>query len=809
MQAIVDAGLTDYYRFRTEPAVAGVLPDALETQLDELRVFDEPEFIDQLLTAEPSQHSAEPAGSVAEVVLSIDGISCGACVWLLERRLYALAGVLKVSVNGSTHRAHLRFNPQVVSLSAILQHIKRIGYPALPLDVKQQEQRLRQESRQQIQRLFVSGIAMMQVMMYALPGYLSDRAEIAQAHLQLLHWASMVLTVPVILFAAKPFYQGAWRSFRTGSVGMDVPVVIGITAAFCISVYHTVTHQGQIYFDSVSMFVFLLLLARYLEWSVRSRSLRTIDEISQQTIDTANLCVDGATRVVPAGRLKVGDTVLVNSGETVPVNGIVLDNRSLIDLSVLTGESAPLAVEPQDVVAGGAIVVGTPLLLRATATQQQSTLSVIAGLIQRAASDKPAMVKSADQVAHYFVWWLLSFAAVVFLCWWWIDSARAATVAITVLVVSCPCALSLATPAALAVATGNLLRSRLLITKSHVLETSAAITDVVLDKTGTLTNGTPQVISVDCADQVTSADAVALAKVLEAGAAHPFAVAISELDMPDALPTALLQQIQHQVGAGVQAQTADGRYFRIGSPQWCQLDQIALERFDNACSPGAVGSFIYLCVSSEAQFTSPRVIARFVFADTLRPEAADVIACLKSRGLRVHLLSGDQRNVSETCARTLGIDHVCARALPQDKQRYVNTLQQQGACVLMVGDGINDAPVLALADVSVAMSHATSLAQTSADAIALAGGLNALPLLLQQARRTSRVVKQNLAWALGYNALAIPLAALGLVAPWAAAIGMAGSSLLVAANACRLWRVEQPVAKFTPYGPWGVPVWNH
>ena len=800
MQAIVDADLGDYYKFRTQPAPTDAVPQAL----DALQIFDQPEFTDQLLTEQV--HS--DGSACASVTLSIDGIRCGACVWLLERTLRSVPGVVSVSVNGATHRAYLSFDPDRVALSGLLHHIESVGYRAQPLDVHQREQHVARESRRQLQRLFVAGIAMMQVMMYALPGYLSGDAQMEPAHLQLLNWASMVLTIPVVLFSAVPFFQGALRSFKVGGVGMDVPVTIGISAAFCVSVYRTLAQQGEIYFDSVSMFVFLLLLARYLEWSVRCRSLRAIDDISHQSADTAALYVDGAYRQVPAARLQPGDVIQVASGEIVPVDGRLLSDESLIDNSVLTGESQPLAVRRGDALPGGAQVAGTPVQLTVTAAQKQSTLSMVAQLVERGAAEKPPLVATADRVAHYFVWSLLIFALIVFAAWWWIDAARAATVAVTVLVVSCPCALSLATPAALAASTSRLIGLRLLITKSHVLQSTANLTDVVFDKTGTLTHGEPRVAAVEVAGNTPRTQAVALAAALEAGAAHPFAKAIQALDKTQQADTIELQALHHRAGFGISATLGGGCYVRLGSPRWCRLTDRQLQAFKPR-QQRQVSSEVYLCESADRDFATSDIIARFSLADTLRDEAAHVVGAMKAHGLRVHLLSGDQTAVVADCAGQLGIETWRAATQPGDKQRYVQALQSAGACVLMVGDGVNDAPVLAAADVSVAIGNASSLAKTSADAISLASGLSILPVLLQQAWHTAAVIRQNLLWALAYNLTAIPAASFGLVSPWMAAVGMAASSLLVAINSARLWRYSAPgpLAELPP--PAGEMAWNH
>lgn len=812
MQAIIDAGLSDYYRFRSEPA----RPLSIDQDdIDSLRIFDEPEYRAKLLTrsADSATNGIGLQGSeveLAEVTLSVEGIRCGACIWLLERTLRALPDIDEAVVNGSTHRAFIRFNVSRLPLSTILRCIHNIGYEAVPLDIRQREQRLADESRSQIQRLFVAGIAMMQIMMFSLPGYLDGESQIAAAHLKLLHWASMVLAIPIVFFSSTPFFNGAWKSIRTLRMGMDVPVSIGIVVAFSASVWNTLWADGETYFDSVSMFVFLLLLARYLEWAVRCRSVRAIDDVSSHIADKACQLIDGEFQLVPASRLQVGDLIRVDSGQTVPVNAVITTAGTVVNCSVLSGESEPISLGKGDEVPGGAQVVGAPVTCRVTAIQQHSTLSVIGMLVNRGAADKPELANIADQVAYYFVWCLLSLSLLVFLCWWWIDASRAITVAVTVLVVSCPCALSLATPLAFASSASRLIHSKLLITRGHVLETTAKITDVVLDKTGTLTHGTPTVLAVDTVAHCDKAHAIGIAAALEEGAAHPFAQAIREMAGDEKTPEMTFTKLRHEAGGGIVAMTGEGITLRLGSARWCGLDESHVDRVFHAQSiHSQPASYVFLCESSDENFSRPTAVARFALADTLRDEAADMVTELRHRGLTVHLLSGDQHDVVENCAKRLDIDTWSSASRPEDKQRYVKSLQQNGACVLMVGDGINDAPVLATADVSVAIGNATSLARTTADVISLASDLTVLPLLLRQSQSTMRVVRQNLLWAFAYNMSAIPAASLGLVSPWLAAIGMASSSLLVAVNAARLMRISNNSSVKERFISTGALVWNH
>jgi Cu2+-exporting ATPase len=639
--------------------------------------------------------------------------------------------------------------------------------------------------------------------MYAVPVYTAQAGEIEWEFEHLMRWASLVLTLPVMLYSAQPFFAGAWRDLRVRALGMDVPVALGMAAAFAASVWATVTGHGEVYFDSVTMFVFLLLAARYLEWIARRRASRAVDALTAalpervtrlasvpEPADEAALAA-AAAEVVPAVRLAAGDVVRIGVGERIPVDAVILAGSTAIDQSLLTGESVPVPRATGDEVAGGTINAGNPIHARVVRSSAESTLSTIERLIERAALDKPAVALLADRVAAWFVLALLLFAGAVFAAWWYVDAQRALPIAIAVLVVSCPCALSLATPAALAAATGSLTRSGVLVASGRALETMAGATDVVFDKTGTLTEGRPRLVAVEPLDGGGAARALALAAALEAGSPHPLASAIvaaaggAAATPEDASRTPgsggpaagapVATGLEHHAGRGVQG-TIDGVALRLGSReyagQWAPLPE--------AGTAGDAGhSEVWLVAQG-------RAIARFALGDALRPESRATVDALRAAGLRVHLLSGDQPGAVAAVASALGIADWQAGATPAGKLDHVRALQTQGRRVVMVGDGVNDAPVLAAADASLAVGEATALARTAADTVLLSRNIGMVAEVLALARRTRRVIVQNLGWSTLYNLVAIPAAAMGWVPPWLAALGMSGSSLLVVANALRL-----------------------
>jgi Cu2+-exporting ATPase len=783
-QAIVDAGLHDYYRHRAHPAAG---PSAVPPELDELKLYDEPELAARYVRDDPSAHCQE-------ATLLLDGLRCGACVWLIERTLAAAPGVTGASVNFATERAVVRWDPARARLSDILTRIAAIGYRALPYDARRREAQLALGTRQLVRRLFVAGIGMMQVMMYAVPAYTAGAGGIEPEFEQLMRWASLVLTIPAMLYSAQPFFAGALRDLRARSPGMDVPVALGLSAAFAASTWSTVVGHGEVYFDSVTMFIFLLLSARYLEWIARRRASRAVDAMAAALPEQVTRLLDppsGLTEAalaaavleqIPAARAAPGDLLKVVVGERFAVDATIVAGATSVDQSLLTGESEPVPRRVGDEVAGGSVNAGSPVWVQVRRAAADSTLSTIERLIERAALDKPAIALAADRAAGWFVLALLAVAATVAAIWWTIDPARVLPVAVSVLVVSCPCALSLATPAALAAATGAITRRGILVASGRALETIATCTDVVLDKTGTLTAGRPRLVATQGFSGCDTGDALRLAAALGAGSAHPLAAALidaaalvdpgepSQADAHARTPAASAL-VQHP-GLGVEG-TVDGQRYRLGSAAfvagWTAVP----------LTGAGPGSEVWL-----ADPTGP--LARFELRDTLRADARATVDALRAQGLRPHLLSGDRASAVETVATELGIDTWQAQSTPSGKLDYVRALQRDGRRVLMVGDGINDAPVLAAADASLAVGEATALARTAADTVLLSPSLEMVPAMVELARRTRRVILQNLAWAGLYNAVAIPAAAVGWVPPWLAAIGMSASSLLVVGNALRL-----------------------
>jgi len=758
--AIVDGGLTDFYRYRTEKSPQA--QESVPAQLEELGLYDRDDL---------QKSFVQQAGDAREASLILEGIVCAACVWLNEKHVKSLPGVLDFSINYSSHRARLRWDNQRIRLSEILEAISAIGYHAHPFDPGRQEQLYRQERRKALRRLAVAGLGMMQVMMLAVALYAGEYEGMRQGLRNFLRWISLLLTVPVVLYSAQSFFTSAWRGLKRRQPGMDVPVSLAIGAAFLASAWATVSGSGEIYFDSVTMFTFFLLAGRFLEMGARHRAGQAAEELVKLLPATAARLTDAGEERVPVADLISGDRVLVRPGESIPADGCVTEGTSSVDESLLTGESLPLLRKTGDSLVGGTVNNESPLVMRIERVGEETVLSAIVRLLDRAQTEKPSLARSADRVAGWFVLGLLLVAAVVAWWWWLHDPARAFAVTLSVLVVTCPCALSLATPAAVTTATGALTRLGVLTTRGHALETLARASHVIFDKTGTLTEGRLQLETVELLGSVSREDCLRIAAALEQSSEHPIARALSVA--AGAVQSA--EKVSAWPGLGIEG-WVDGQCYRIGITEFVLQKQPA----------GAGTATSSLIAGGVVLGNDKMLLARFGFADRLRDKAAETVHRLKALGLEVELLSGDEAGVVHKVADELGIGRFQARCRPQDKLARIQALQAQGAVVAMVGDGVNDAPVLAAAQVSLAMGGGTQLAHANADMLLLSEQLPQLVTAVVTSRRTLMIIRQNLVWALVYNLLALPLAATGWIAPWMAAIGMSGSSLVVVANALRL-----------------------
>ena len=770
-QTIHAAGLDGFYLRRTESADTPVSADALQ---DEWSHWDHPDVQAAFL---------RPAGDGrADISLLLEGIHCGACIWLIESWLGRQPGVVGASVNFATRRALVTLDPERTTLSKILRAIAAIGYRAHPYDPARREALARRESRTMLLRMAVALLAMMQVMMFAVPTYITvDGVE--PAHQRLLEWASLTLTLPSILYCAAPFFRGAWRDLLHLRPGMDVPVALGLGAAFLASAWATFSGVGPVYYDSVTMFIALLLVARHVEQIARRRAGDAIESVACAGPATAERLprwpASRESATVAAVSLAAGDFVVVRPGASIPADGSVVEGRASVEEAILTGESMPRTRMVGDAVLAGSVVRDGALVLAVTAAGAATRLASIERLVERAGSERPRLARLADRIARWFVAVLLLVAALTAVVWWQLDPARALEVTFAVLVVSCPCALSLATPAALAAAAGALGRRRVLIARADALESLARVTHVVFDKTGTLTTGRLSLVDTVVYGDTTSAAAIALAAALEAVSEHPIARAFTDasgersisVESPSVVP-----------GHGVEGIVA-GRVVRLGTLPFAAA-------LSSASSPRHPFAGMHPSATIVTMGDARGIIASFVLADALRSDAKALIERLHALRVVPMLLSGDRTSTVAAAAATLGIGDARGDAPPEEKRALIGELQARGAVVAMVGDGVNDAPSLAQAQVSISLGTATPLAQWTADVVVLADALVPVAEAIAHARRTLAIVRENLGWAFAYNLVAIPAAALGFVTPLVAALGMSLSSLVVVGNALRLARIR-------------------
>ncbi|MBP9143702.1 MAG: heavy metal translocating P-type ATPase [Thermoanaerobaculia bacterium] len=778
-RAIVASGGGDYYRLRTElpPQGRELVPDFL----GQLAVYDHPAV---------QRTMVRDSGDLKEAALLLEDLSCAACVWLAERSVGGLAGVREFSINYATRRALVRWDPATASLSRVLQAIAAIGFTAHPYDRERAQEVLARERRDRLLRFLVAGALGMQVMTLAVALYAGAFSGMEEPFRKFFRWTSLLLTAPVLLYSARPFFAGAFKDLSHARVGMDVPVALGLTLAYFGSVWATLADRGEVYFDSVVMFVFLLLGARVLELVARERAVREQESVVRSVPATARRlapeAAGGGETIVATVELAVGDRVRILPGESVPADGVIEDGLSSLDEALLTGESVPVARAAGERVIGGAVNVESPLVVRVTAVGEGTVLQALLGLVEQALAAKPEISRVADRTAQWFVRRILVLAAGVGLYWAWADPERVLPTVIAVLVVSCPCALSLATPVALAAASGALARRGLLATRGHAIETLGRADLFVFDKTGTLTTGKLRVDEVVPQAPWSAAEILGIAAALERGSEHPIAGAIasaSAVANGGVIATSLvalrdLRDLRNVPGRGLTA-TVEGERVALGSPGFV-ADQLGLALPPEIAALAARERTMVVLAGESG------VRGAILLDDSLRPESPALVAELRRAGKRVLLLSGDEPGAVRRIAAAAGIDEWEGGASPERKVERVRELTASGAVVAMVGDGVNDAAALAAAPVSVAMGSGAFLAAATADAVLLSNRPQDLGFAVRHAALAIRRVKQNFALAFGYNLIVIPLAAMGRIPPWAAAIGMSASSAMVVLNALRL-----------------------
>ncbi len=796
-EIIYSSGMDGFYQ-RTIEGETLQPPPEINTQLD---VYDldevQSEFVDSL-------------GDTREIHLLVEGIHCAACVWLIEHRLATELGVLDVNVNLSAKKLRLKWDNRVTKLSQLLHYLGQIGYAAVPFDPEAAEGQIKKYNRQLLFRLGFAGFATMNLMWISIALYAgADEGE----YKSLFQWLGMALATPTLIYSGYPFYRGALTGLLNRHLTMDLPIAIGATITYLYSCYVVLSGSdiAHVYFDTVVNFIFVILTGRYLEAMSKRLAVQSTQRLLDLQPKIATQILNDELSIVPVRSLKEGDHVLVKAGEKFPVDGLIIAGESIVDESMLTGESIPVAKFINDMVSAGTTNKEGVLTIQVKQTLKNTALGKIINLVDEAQSTKAPIQCTADRIIPWFVSITLLLATLTFIYWFSEGIEIALMAATSVLIITCPCAFGLATPMAIAVATGVGARMGVLVKHGAVLEILSSIRHFVFDKTGTLTQGKMQVsqiffspLNVNIEQLEPSKESFAQASVyqkkllnlacyLETYSEHAIAKAIVNLAKQYSLMSKVsLEHIKIVSGSGICADY-QGQKLAIGTLGWIKglasteknREQVYLTLTQQMQSYQRLGcTVVYAWLENES-------IAAFVIEDKLRSNAKDVVTQMQQQNFALSLLSGDKKEVAEYMAKQLNIYDVIAEVMPDEKDQVIQKKQQQGHLIAMVGDGINDAPALVRADVGIAMGSGTDVSIDSADIILVNGELEKIPLAAELSRATIATIKQNISISIIYNLVMVPLAMAAMITPLVAAISMPLSSLLVIANAARLrWRFK-------------------
>lgn len=740
-------GLSDFYRLRSAPSQR-----------------KSADTIDQAWASEAVlKHVLREKGDgFYEVSLLIDGMHCSACVWLIERALLQLAGVSDIQINPVTHRAIFTIEQQKTKLQDALLCLQKAGYQPRPLHSDSLDSARKSESRDLLKRLVVAGFGMMQVMTYAFVLYMENFGELPGGTKELFRWLGFLVATPVVFYSATPFFASAFHSLKQRMLNMDVPIAIAIAAVYSSSVYQAMMNQGEVYFESVTMLVFFLLIGRYVEMRARHYSIDNADALVHLTPSFAQkVLATGDLETVAVDLLQAGDRVRVMEGAHIPADGMLLSEKTRLDEALLSGEAAARVRLKDEAVVAGSLVLDGPIEILVTRVGAETFLANLVNLSTKAQTQRPKLTRRGEKATNHFVLRVLVITSLTLAGWLYYDPSQALEATIALLVVACPCALGLAAPAAITRALGVLAKKNILVVKPDAFESLEHVSTVVFDKTGTLTEPIINVSSID-------AEALQFAASLARESQHPLSRAL--LAANDQVILAV-ENVRSVPGMGMEGEI-QGRKFRLGQAKFALNEENRHLANDASLILGEEGRFI----------------ASFDSDESLRQDAEFTVKALQQQGMNCQIFSGDSEKRVEKAADRLGIAIWKSRLLPDDKLAYLQSLQQQKKQVLMIGDGSNDAPVLAGADVSIALTSGAELAQANADVLFCDGQLAHTLYLQKIAQQTRVILQQNQRWAMMYNTLAMPTAALGYIPPWLAAIFMSLSSLFVVLNALRIGR---------------------
>ncbi|MBK5964257.1 heavy metal translocating P-type ATPase [Thiocystis minor] len=791
-EAIHAAGLEGFYRRTPAGDVFGPPPEPPKN----LALYD----LDAV-----QEEFTDVASEAREINLLVEGIHCAACVWLIEKGLETLPGVEDARVNLTGRRLRVRWDNERLKLSRILQRLADIGYAAAPFDPDSAEGALSRENRGLLFRLAWAGFAMMNLLWISIALYSgADRGEFRE----LFHWIGFLLATPTILYSGAPFYRGAWSGLRSGHLSMDLPIAIGVTVTYLYSLAVTLGDSfggsgiGAVYWDTVVNFLFVILVGRYLEAISRRRAVAATQRLLDLQPKVATRLREGDEAVVPVRSLQIGETVLVRPGERIPVDGEVLAGQGSVDESMLTGESRPVAKTPGERVSAGTINGAGVLTVHITGLLRETALGRIIRLVEEAQASRAPIQRLADRIVPWFVAATLGLAALTFIFWMRTDLEFALMAATAVLIITCPCAFGMATPMAIAVASGRGAERGILVKNGAVLERLSSIRHFVFDKTGTLTEGRPVVVGASLV--VPTTQPVAAWRELDWGgetvptlterehrllrqlgalerlSEHPAALAILDLCARAGIGLAgvAVDEVEVAPGLGIGGRV-EGTRVTIGSQDWLLRNNVKLASTERAAATDGEAGQIYCAVDGHE-------VLRLRIQDRLRPGAVSIVRRLREQGIRVTLLTGDRRVVAERIAAQLGEVDLIAEVLPEDKDCVIADLQHQGQRVAMVGDGVNDAPALVRADVGIAMGSGTDVSIASADIVLMSSDLERVAEAAELSRRTLRTIRQNIGISILYNLIMVPLAMAGVITPLIAAVSMPVSSLAVIGNSARI-----------------------
>jgi len=710
----------------------------------------------------------ELPGGQSEVCVLVDDIRCNGCVLLIERTLTGIPGVSQAQVNALTRRARIVFDAHKVGLADLISALNEVGHQARPLDAAVLDDARRHEARSLLKQLAVAGFGSMQGMMFAFIIYFGPPEEIKDATLELFRWLGFLVASPVVLYSGQAFFKGAFRGLRAKQVNMDVPIAIAIGIIYIASLYQAIQGGGEVYFDSISMLIFFLLSGRFIEMRARHRAIDHSEALAQlmpNFVERRNS--EGDFEKISVTQLKTEDIIRIPEGGHIPADGMLLSTHAQIDESLLSGESQIQFKKTGDSLISGSLVLGSPVEIRVTHCGDDTFLATLSHLANRAQTQRPRLALLGQKAAARFVKYVLGLSALTSVLWFFVDPDTALQASLAVLVVACPCAFALAVPAAITRSLGVLAARGILVIHPDAIEKLATFDYVIFDKTGTLT--LPQISVKNIYSSLDKEQALQIAASLAQQSSHPLSKA---LVCANKSPFLAAENIEVETGKGLKG-LINNRLYYLGRADF------ASELFTKS---GLLDKNLPDLVLSSGD----TVIASFQVDEQLREDARVTVAALQKNNIPCEILSGDAQNRVGEVAGILGIEQWQARFLPADKLSRIKDLQAQGRRVLVVGDGSNDAPILAGADVSVALASGTDLAQAQADIVLCSERLFSLIEARDTAKQTLKILMQNQRWALTYNISAMPLAALGLVAPWLAAIGMSTSSLIVVLNALRI-----------------------